>query len=38
MDSPRSTALINPGSIFFVVVGVFLLLGGLGRLMAHFVW
>jgi hypothetical protein len=38
MDSLRSIALVNPISIFVVVVGVFMLLGGLGRLMAYFGW
>jgi nitrogen fixation-related uncharacterized protein len=35
MDTPRSIALVNPVSIFVVVVGVFLLLGGLGRLATY---
>lgn len=38
MDNLRSIALINPVSIFVVVIGVFILLGGLGRLTTHFVW
>jgi hypothetical protein len=38
MDNRRSIALINPLSIFLVVIGVFMLLGGLGRLTTHFVW
>jgi hypothetical protein len=36
MDKPRSIPLVNPVSIFLVVVGVFLLLGGLGHLAIHF--
>jgi hypothetical protein len=35
MDALRLIALVNPVSIFVVVVGVFLLLGGLGRLATH---
>jgi hypothetical protein len=38
MDTLRSIALVNPVSIFVVVVAVFLLLGGLGRLATHFAW
>jgi hypothetical protein len=32
MDSLRSIALVNPVSIFVVVIGVFMFLGALGRL------
>jgi hypothetical protein len=38
MDTLRSTALVNPVSIFVVAIAVFLLLGGLGRLVTNFAW
>jgi hypothetical protein len=38
MNNPRSIALINPVSIFLVVIAVFVLLGALGRLMNHMAW
>lgn len=38
MNTLRSIALVNPATIFVVIVAVFLFLGGLGHLATYFGW